>query len=160
MRIQATDRPRPSCSASRRLPIRSTGGFGFLEELKGAGQGCLGDSGPHAASGVGGPVSLLMVQEVDIRSLGHRRARRRAEALLDRLEGLRRDILFGAVSLTTLTDLTALIDSERAAVDDPELAAILDAVDLRVRVELAKLETACEQAAKGGAARADRGSAT
>ena len=152
MRIQATERSRSSSSAGRRLPVRSNGGFGFLQELKGATQGSNGDSGPHAASGVSGTVGLLMVQEVDITSLGHRRAQRRAEALLDRLEGLRRDILSGAVSLTTLTDLAALVDSERAVVDDPELTAILDAVDLRVRVELAKLDFARERApnTKGG----------
>ena len=142
MRIQATERSRHACQPARRVLVRSSGGFDFLHELKGAATHASGDAGPQAATAVSGPIGMVMVQEVESASLNRRRAKRRAETLLDRLEDLRRGILLGAVPLHTLGDLSRLIDSERVAVDDPQLAAVLDQIDLRVRVELAKLEVA------------------
>lgn len=148
MRIQATERSRQTCPSGRRPPVRSSGGFGFLQELSGPARGANAATGSQGAAALCGPAGLLMAQEVDMTSLSRRRAKRRAEALLDQLETLRHDILLGSVPESTLTELTHLVESERAVVDDPQLVSILDAIDLRARVELAKLEVARERAAK------------
>ena len=146
MRIQATERSRHICPAGKRVPARSGGGFGFSQALSGTAGSLRAGTGPGGAAAICGPVGLLVAQEVDTTSLARRRAKRRAETLLDRLEDLRRDILFGAVPEAKLIELCRLVDSERPVVDDPQLASVLDEIDLRVRVELAKLDVARKQA--------------
>ncbi|MFN8924872.1 MAG: flagellar assembly protein FliX, partial [Rhodospirillales bacterium] len=69
-----------------------------------------------------------------------RRSRTRADALLDRLDEIRAALLSGILPRETLSTLADLIGSARDEVDDPGLRAILDEVDLRAQVELAKLD--------------------
>ena len=63
----------------------------------------------------------------------------RAEDLLDRLEEIRHGILTGALSRTRLEALVQNLASRREANVDPRLAAVLDDIELRAKVELAKL---------------------
>ena len=99
-----------------------------------------------AAGGVtgAGPIpsvdSLLALQGSDDAAERHGRARARGEALLDRLDMLRTDILLGRVPRNRLDELSALVRSSRAAVDDPKLGEVLDEIELRAEVELAKLD--------------------
>ncbi len=84
--------------------------------------------------------SLLALQGTDDLAERHGRARARGEALLERLDMLRTDILLGRVPRRRLDELTALVRSSRAKVDDPKLGDVLDEIELRAEVELAKLE--------------------
>jgi hypothetical protein len=61
--------------------------------------------------------------------------------LLDRLDDLRLALLAGGLSPGQISELQRVVMSERALVDDPRLLAVLDQIDLRARVELAKLTT-------------------
>ena len=67
-----------------------------------------------------------------------RRAKARAEGLLERLDEIRHALLTGDLSQARLEALTRQINQERPAVIDPMLRETLDAIDLRARVELAK----------------------
>ncbi|GAB4177317.1 MAG: hypothetical protein OHK0024_15040 [Thalassobaculales bacterium] len=120
--------------ALRRSDKAKGGGSGFAKAL----DGLLG--GGEAPRGVSGAVpvdSLLAVQGVEERGGG--RARRRGEELLDRLEELRDGLLAGAIPVDRLRDLKRMVDARREAVADPRLDEILGEIELRVRVELAKL---------------------
>ena len=44
------------------------------------------------------------------------------------------------IASARLQQLVGLMDQQRETIDDPELSAVLDEIDLRARVELAKLE--------------------
>lgn len=145
MKIHAPDTLRPAGSPASRTAGRASHGSGFMQELAGHVRGSGAGTGAAAAKAVSGPMSLLLAQEVDEATIRHRRAKRRAEALLDRLEDLRRDILLGTMPLWKLKDLARLVQSERAQVDDPGLDAVLEEIDLRAQVELAKW-----QAGRGG----------
>jgi Class II flagellar assembly regulator len=100
------------------------------------------DSG--AATPVGGAArvasvgGLLAVQQVGDPLEGRRRARRRAHEMLSELEGLRDGILADDLPVHRLEALAILARSERAEVDDPDLTQLLDEIELRVQVELAK----------------------
>jgi hypothetical protein len=88
---------------------------------------------------VGGIDSLLALQEVhpdETRGA----VRRHAEDLLDELDELRHGLLVGALSRSQLKRLKTLVTARRAIVDDPRLAEILDEIELRAAVELAKYE--------------------
>ncbi len=99
-----------------------------------------------APTSTGAPVgsldSLLAVQEIVDRPGGDGEGRRRGEYLLDRLDELRLGLLDGAISRHKLHQLRATIDSERGRIDDPRLAAVLDEIEVRAAVELAKLDFA------------------
>lgn len=84
--------------------------------------------------------ALLALQEVGDAMGGRRRAVRRANDLLDRLDALRLALLDGQVPPATLRELAQMVGAERPLVTDPALIALLDDIDLRVQVELAKFD--------------------
>lgn|SRR6185436_113113 len=98
---------------------------------------------PQGAAGPG-PVetleALLAVQEVPDATQSGRRAQRHAEDLLDGLEDVRNALLVGALPRQKLDELARLVRLRRDQVLDPRLADVLDEIELRCRVELAKLE--------------------
>ncbi len=95
-----------------------------------------------AAAGVSGIEALLAAQTVgDALQDGgkKRRAVSHGNDILDRLEDLRAAILTGAVSKSKLIELAQMLREKREAGLDDELNAILDDIELRAEVELAKL---------------------
>lgn len=101
-------------------------------------------------SAVGGAVALSGVSTVlalqGTPDSTERRARQRAvqrgDAMLDDLEEIRLGLLLGAISRARLEQLAQLVRVRREQVDDPKLMAILDEIELRAAVELAKLASA------------------
>jgi len=85
-----------------------------------------------------GMAALLGIQEVEDAVSRALRGKKRAQKMLDVLNRLRDGLLAGAVNPDCLHMLAADFKSERPQVEDPALAQLLDAVDLRVQVELAK----------------------
>jgi hypothetical protein len=82
--------------------------------------------------------ALLSLQEVSDSTEGRSRARRRAEDLLDRLEELRLAIALGEVPLDRLEDLARVLGQRQGMADDPKLAQIINEIEIRAAVELAK----------------------
>ena len=64
---------------------------------------------------------------------------RRGEDILDRLEDLRHGLLTGTISADKLQTLAHVVRTGRGNCGDPRLAALLDEIELRAEVELAKL---------------------
>ena len=86
--------------------------------------------------------ALLALQGQDDVEARRRRATKRTYSLLDQLDALRVAILSDGVSRAQVNLLAATLREQRDMIDDPELTAILDDVELRAEVELAKLERA------------------
>lgn len=86
--------------------------------------------------------TLIALQEVPDSVAGRAKAARRGRDMLDLLDDVRDGLLSGAVSRSTLQRLVNLISEKREDFVDPGLAAVLDEIDLRARVELAKLNFA------------------
>ncbi|MEI2383868.1 flagellar assembly protein FliX [Breoghania sp. JC706] len=97
-------------------------------------------------SGVSGGVSsaygvdaLLALQEVEDPLTGKRKnAARRGHDLLDALEEMKADLLAGLIPEGRLDRILQLVQT-RFPSGDPQLEAVIDEIDLRARVELAKL---------------------
>ena len=81
--------------------------------------------------------ALIALQAVEDPLLKKKKALRRGNALLDSLETIKADLLVGQVSEGRLNQLMALIGQARER-DLPGLDAVLDDIELRARVELAK----------------------
>ena len=87
--------------------------------------------------------TLVTLQEVPDRNQARKRAVKRASDMLDALEGIRLDLLAGIVPAPRLAALLRLVRHQRDQIEDPRLAHVLDEIELRARVELAKLGQAC-----------------
>jgi hypothetical protein len=87
--------------------------------------------------------TLVTLQEVPDRKAGRKRAIKRAGDMLDGLEAIRLDLLTGDIPTERLSALLRLVRAQRDQIDDPRLSYLLDEIELRARVELAKLGQAC-----------------
>jgi hypothetical protein len=83
--------------------------------------------------------NLLALQEVADATQSRRRAVKRGNDLLDRLDEIRHGLLLGTISPDRLVVLARNLREQRANIDDPQLIAVLDEIELRAAVELAKL---------------------
>ncbi len=115
---------------------KQPGACGFAEELRGEVPAGGAVSGATAPSPVDG---LLALQEVPDSLARHAEARQRGEALLEELDQLRLDLLTGTLPRARLERLAALSAVQRDRIEDPRLAEIIEEIELRVAVELAKL---------------------
>ena len=81
--------------------------------------------------------ALLALQGVDDATMGRKKQLRRGRSLLDVLDALKLDLLAGRASESRLNQLMALVGQART-ISEPGLNALLDDIELRARVELAK----------------------
>jgi hypothetical protein len=91
-------------------------------------------STPLAALG-----GVLAAQEVADPTEQRRRGVRHGQSLLAELGELQLALVEGWVSEGTLRRLSGLLEGLRPPVEDPQLEALLDDLELRAAVELAKL---------------------
>jgi hypothetical protein len=82
--------------------------------------------------------AILALQAVGDFRESRRRAVSRGRSLLDLLEGMKADLLVGQVSGDRLDAMVQQLMSMRERVE-PDLDALIEDIELRVRVELAKL---------------------
>lgn len=83
--------------------------------------------------------ALLALQSVDMTAERRKKAVSRGKTMLDLLDQVKLGVLDGTLSPATLESLSAAI-SQREATDDPALDGIMAEIELRVEVELAKLQ--------------------
>jgi hypothetical protein len=141
MKISKVGSAKEAVSLKRKKQVSS--GDAFAESLRGA----VGANGvevtPTAepASNVGAVDSILSVQEMPGAGDGRSRGmlKQYGDDLLNRLNELRVAILLGAVPKDRLAELAHRLRQKRQQSDDPKLNAIIDEIELRAEVEVAKL---------------------
>lgn len=121
-------------------PMGGGGGFRLppLDDARGA----ASSGGVARTAGVMGVDALLALQDVGGPLEGKRRAVRRASRILDILDEVKLALLDGGTSLAQLDRLRRAVREERGLTSDPKLDEILDQIELRAAVEIAKLEIA------------------
>lgn len=116
-------------------------GSNFTLAETGEGRGAAALSGPASLTAVD---TLLSLQEAGATAdslHAPRRAIARGNEMLDMLDDIKMALLMGQLPLAKLQRLVGVVEGQRASVRDPELADILDHIELRARVELAKFGT-------------------
>ena len=137
------------------MKVSGTGGLSQTSGAKpargtatGGGFRVAGPSAPAAptqvsnVSGVMGVEALLALQDVESPTERRRRSVGRAGRLLDELDGIKVALLGGELTQAQLDRLSRAVREQRAATDHPKLEAVLDEIETRAAVELAKLEAA------------------
>lgn len=135
--INPIDGPRPlstTAPARKKGKARSTSGTSFSEHLDES-EGTSSTSGTGTIGSISG---VLNLQEVEDALTGEAKGKLRAEDLLDKLDEMRVDILSGALSTAKLQRLSQIVNEQKEEISDPKLNAVLEEIDLRAQVELAK----------------------
>lgn len=90
--------------------------------------------------------SLLAIQgaEDPAARAARQRTRQRAATLLDELEKIRMAMLGGTLTVGHMIDIADVVASHRDKITDPALTAIVDEIDLRAQVELAKMRASLD----------------
>lgn len=140
----------PASAMARAQRLRRKGdvsGASFIEALERAGgveeSSAVEATAPIAAAT--GMAGLIGIQEISEEEAGRRRQLKRGKLTLEALESLRDALLVGRLPLSTVRDMERLVAEDRGRVHDPVLSSILDEIELRAAVELAKLQRAREQ---------------
>lgn len=127
---------------------RKKGGTSATGDFAGLLGGLSEESAPAAASGVAQAqpmAGMLGLQEVDDREVARRQTIKHGHSLLESLENLRHSLLTGRLSPEVLRTLEHRLKNQRALTADPALHAVIDDIELRAAVELAKIEHAMRQ---------------
>lgn len=102
-----------------------------------------------SATGViAGIDSLLAAQETDdpAQRAAKKRMRARGEDVLKQLDKLRLGMLTGTLSVGNLLDIADVVATHRERINDPQLSSLLDEIDLRAQIEIAKMRMALDAA--------------
>ena len=132
LRVENTARSGPV--SSRGSTGRASQSDGFFVDDGGTTQRAAAAPPVAASAGI---EALLALQAVEDPMFAKRKALRRGNALLDALESIKADMLVGRVSEGRLNQVMALIGQARER-NLPGLDDLLDDIELRARVELAK----------------------
>jgi hypothetical protein len=131
--VRVDSNTRVSGVAGRSAARGASGGDFVISGPAGAGR----SAAAAMPAGVSGIEGLLALQAVGDPLERRRRTVRRGQGLLDQLEALRRDLLVGRVDPARLDAMLDILAEARER-DEPGLDSLLDDIELRVRVELAK----------------------
>jgi hypothetical protein len=137
MRVPNVDAGRRTASSRRRTV--GTGRDGrFAEHLHGAAADAGAGIDRTMVVSVG---SVLPAQEASsaTEERARARARRYGEDILDRLDELHLAILTGAVPAERMVRLAQMLRAKHRLVDDPRLRSVIEEIELRAEVEIAKL---------------------
>jgi hypothetical protein len=132
MRIQAAIQASVSSSTA---PARRIAGSGFsVSNDNTAGKAATA----QAAGGINGIDALLALQEVEDAIERRPRIAKRGSKALDMLDVLKVQIIKGRIDLPTLMRLEGMLNELTERSDEDQLDGVLDAIGLRVAVEIAK----------------------
>lgn len=143
MKIDGT---RSSSDINRKNEAKKTSsGDGTFKTMLGGGSAATSSTaGAGLSAGIASVDALLAAQTAEdpAQQKSRKRMRERADQILDKLNDLKIAMLTGAVTVGHMVSIADVVASHREKITDPELSAILDEVDLRAQIELAKLQMA------------------
>jgi len=143
MKIGNVEKNKGVNRTKRKKSASGAGGGAFADQLRttsASGGNVVQESGMVDTVAIDGVDALLAMQEVGDNT--DRQARKQAttygDNMLDRLKGLQDALLVGGIPKKRLMDMAQKLRGGRVKVADERLNAILDEIELRVEVEIAK----------------------
>jgi len=117
---------------------RSAGGAAFSKQVSSepAISETVGVSGSAPIASVD---ALWALQEAPDSTDGRSKGLMRADEMLEMLEDVRKGLLLGAISMPNLRKLADMARNQKSSTGDKNLNGILEEIELRAEVELAKL---------------------
>lgn len=141
MKVEGPSGPRRSENTKKTETKKADGDFGqFIAE------GAKEAPPASATQSIANVDALLAVQAVEdpTERAAKKRMRHRADNLLKELDKLKNALLAGTMTVGHVIDIADVVASHREKVSDPALTGILDEIDLRAQIELAKMRKALD----------------
>lgn len=143
MKIGGVDQGKGVDRAKRKKGVSGGSGSSFADQLRGASgntSASVSETGMVDHGALEGVDALLAMQEVGdaTEEKARGQASRYGEDLLNRLNVIQDALLVGAIPKDKLMDMAHKLRSGRVKIQDPRLNDILDEIELRVEVEIAK----------------------
>ncbi len=133
-------------AAGKKKGTSSSSGADFLGLLSSSGE--AENSSPVTSasdiSSINSMDTLLALQEMPDEEIQKHKAMQESKGTLEALESLRVALLTGSISGNLVHNLKNVIAIQKQRVNDPRLMSIINDIELRAAVELAKLERASE----------------
>lgn len=119
----------------RKTTTAAAGGAFSVSDTPDTHGGIVAGPGPIAALD-----SILMLQGMDDSTEGRSKGAAHGEQLLNLLDAVRDGLLAGNIPRSTLNKLAVAVTRRHDSFADPKLQDVLDQIELRAHVELAKLD--------------------
>ena len=144
MKIQGPKQTSGSSSTKKTSKTPSPdGGFGDFMSA-GSAKEASSSSAPQSMTAVD---ALLAVQSVEdpTAKAARKRMTMRADNVLKELDDLHVAMLSGNVTMSHMVSIADMVSTHKEKITDSKLAALLDEIDLRAQVELAKMRKALDK---------------
>jgi hypothetical protein len=141
MKIEPYSNIKSASATKKRSGVSQAGDFSsildtFESDTAGQTSGLNNVAAPSSLSG------MLALQEISDEEIRRKKLVKQGDDMLDSLEQLRRKLLLGVLPMQTLHDINNQLSLQKQTVADQRLIAIMEEIELRTAVELAKLEMA------------------
>lgn len=140
MKIEGPRGPQGT-SATRRTASASVADAAQFRGLM-AGAGEAEETGAAAATQTIASIDILLAAQAapdPAERAARGRMTRRSAEVLDLLDKIKLGMLAGTLTVGDMIDIADVVASHREKIADPQLTAVLDEVDLRAQVEIAKM---------------------
>lgn len=145
MKIQGPSKTGSSSKSGKSGSV-SKGDSTFSAMVAGAAQGTSNVASTHSIAKVDALLAVQGAESVTERA-AKRRMHERGNKIIDQLDDLRMGVLSGTLTIGQVIDIADVVASHREKITDPELSSILDEIDLRAQIEIAKMRKAMEAGA-------------
>lgn len=145
MKIEGPKQTSASSSVKKTSKAKPAEGSDFGEYMAaGATQESSASAAPQSITAVD---ALLAVQAVEdpTEKAARKRMTLRAESLLEKLDDLHIAMLKGNMTMSHMVNIADMVSTHKEKVSDSKLSALLDEIDLRAQVELAKMRKALDK---------------
>ncbi len=144
MKVGGTKGTKSTSTTKKTASSSSDSNVDFSQYVK---SGVSETQGASATQSIAQLDVLLAAQEVEdpTQRAAKQRARSRANNILEKLDQIRLKMLGGDLTIGHMIDVADVVASHRDKIDDPALTSIMDEIDLRAQVELAKARVAMDK---------------
>lgn len=137
MKIEGPNRSSAASNTKGKGKVSSgDGSFGDL--ITGGAQETRSAAATHSIASIDALLAAQSVEDPTARA-ARKRMQARADSILTELENMRIALLTGTLTVGHVIDIADVVASHREKIMDPRLHAILDEIDLRAQIEIAKL---------------------
>ena len=139
MKIEGPSKTQGAGSSKKSDKVSSDGSF--EDFIASAPKGAKPAAPTHSIARVDALLSVQAAESPTERA-ARKRMKERADDILKELDRLRHSILTGNLTIGQVIDIADVGASHREKIIDPRLTAILDEIDLRAQIEMAKIQKA------------------
>ena len=143
MKVQGPGSSAPT-SKSKKSGQASKGQGNFADYVTGGAQEAQGTAATNSIAQVDALLAIQGAEDPTEREAKNK-MHARAQNILGGLETIRDAMLGGTLTVGHMIDVADVVASHRQKITDPGLTSIMDEIDLRAQVELAKMRKALAQ---------------